>query len=85
MKRSEAAHTPMACITVDARAAELYATATRFPILNLWGNPDNDQHTSFSRSGAKIPYVGSPMELFNLLFTEQTAEGKAARAREPRR
>jgi len=82
MKRSEAASHPDGGITVDARAAELYATTTRFPMLNLWGNPDNDQHTSFARSGAKIPYVTTPMELFNLLFTEQTAEGKAARARE---
>ena len=82
MKRTEAVSHPDGGITVDARAAELYATATRFPTLNLWGNPDNDQHTSFARSGAKIPYVASPIELFNLLFTEQTADGKAARARE---
>lgn len=82
MKRTEAASHPDGGITVDARAAELYATATRFPILNLWGNPDNDQHTSFARSGAKIPYITTPMELFDLLFTEQTEEGKAARARE---
>jgi hypothetical protein len=79
MKRTEANSHPDGGITVDARAAELYATATRFPMLNLWGNPDNDQHTSFARSGAKIPYVGSPLELFNLLFTEQTAEDKQVR------
>ena len=82
MKRTEAASHPDGGITVDARAAELYATATRFPMLNLWGNPDNDQHTSFARSGAKIPYITTPLDLFNLLFTEQTADEKIARASE---
>ncbi len=76
MTRSEAASHPDGGITVDARAAEHYATATRYPILNLWGNPDNDQHTSFARSGAKIPYVASPIDLFNLLFSEESQEGK---------
>jgi hypothetical protein len=48
-------------------------------MLNLWGNPDNDQHTSFSRNGAKIPYVTSPVELFRLLFADLSAEEKAQR------
>ncbi len=82
MKRTEAITHPDGGITVDARAAEMYATATRFPILNLWGNPDHDQHTSFARSGAKIPYISSPQELFALLFVEQTEQEKLARANE---
>lgn len=82
MKRTEAISHPDGGITVDARAAELYATATRFPLLNLWGNPDNDQHSSFTRSGAKVPYISSPLDLFHILFTEQTDEEKAARARD---
>jgi hypothetical protein len=82
MKRTEANAHPDGGITVDARAAELHATATRFPLLNLWGNPDNDQHTSFARSGAKIPYVGSPQELFSLLFVGQTGQEKTARGLE---
>ncbi len=82
MKRTEALSHPDGGITVDARAAEMYATATRFPLLNLWGNPDNDQHTSFARSGAKIPYVTSPLALFHLLFSEQTGDEKRSRAAE---
>jgi hypothetical protein len=79
MKRTDASSHPDGGLTVDARAAELYATATRFPMLNLWGNPDNDQHTSFSRNGAKIPYVTSPVELFRLLFADLSAEEKGKR------
>lgn len=82
MKRTEAISHPDGGITVDARAAELYATATRFPLLNLWGNPDNDQHTSFARSGAKVPYITSPLELFQVLFNEQTDDEKKARAQD---
>jgi hypothetical protein len=82
VKRTEASAFPDGGITVDARAAELYTSATRFPMLNLWGNPDNDRHTSFARSGAKIPYVTSPVDLFNLLFVEQTAEEKSSRGTE---
>ncbi len=79
MKRTDASSHPDGGLTIDARAAELYATATRFPMLNLWGNPDNDQHTSFSRNGAKIPYVASPIELFRLLFADLSAEEKGKR------
>ncbi len=79
MKRTDAGSHPDGGLTVDARAAEHYATATRFPMLNLWGNPDNDQHTSFSRNGAKIPYVTSPIELFRLLFADLSAEEKDKR------
>lgn len=82
MKRTEAISHPDGGITVDARAAEIYATATRFPLLNLWGNPDNDQHGSFTRSGAKVPYITSPVELFHLLFTEQSNDEKSTRARD---
>ena len=82
MKRTEAISHPDGGITVDARAAELYATATRFPLLNLWGNPDNDQHGSFTRSGAKVPYITSPLQLFHLLFTEQTTDEKSRHARD---
>ena len=82
MPRSEAASHPDGGITVDARAAEHYATATRYPMLNLWGNPDNDQHTSFARSGAKIPYITSPIELFNLLFAEESDADKDRRRNE---
>ena len=82
MKRTEATSHPDGGITVDARAAELYATATRFPLLNLWGNPDNDHHASFARSGAKVPSIASPLELFQVLFTEQSDEEKGTRARD---
>jgi hypothetical protein len=82
LKRTEASSFPDGGITVDARAAELYSSATRFPMLNLWGNPDNDKHTSFARSGAKIPYVTSPVDLFNLLFIEQTDAERKSRSAE---
>lgn len=76
-KRSEAAHAPDGGMSVDARAAEAVADHTRYPMLALWGDPDHDKHTSFTRSGTYVPPLRRPLDLFRTLFRQENAGERA--------
>lgn len=67
-------------VSLDQLMAEQLGAATRFPSLALMAGSDN-LSLSWTRSGSMIPPVQSPVKLYQQLFVEDTAEGKAAAAR----
>lgn len=81
VKTEEAKSMPEGNITVDQRAAEYVGASARFPSLTV--GSDTGLHggcrMSWTRSGARVPPITSPKELFKKLFV---GEGAAARERE---
>jgi hypothetical protein len=67
-------------VSVDQMMAEQLGSATRFPSLTLMIGTEN-LSLSWTRSGSMIPPLVSPLKLYNKLFVEETAAGKAAAAR----
>lgn len=67
-------------ISVDQVMAEQLGSATRFPSLAIMIGSEN-LSLSWTRSGSMIPPVTSPMKLYQQLFVEDSAEGKAAAVR----
>jgi hypothetical protein len=67
-------------VSVDQVMAEQLGSATRFPSLTLMVGTEN-LSLSWTRSGSMIPPLVSPLKLYNKLFVEETAAGKAAAAR----
>jgi hypothetical protein len=67
-------------VSVDQVMAEQLGSATRFPSLTLMIGTEN-LSLSWTRSGSMIPPLVSPLKLYNKLFVEETAAGKAAAAR----
>ncbi len=64
-------------ISLDQVMAEQLGAATRFPSLPLMVGSDN-LSLSWTRSGSMIPPISSPVKLYQQLFAEDSAEGKAA-------
>jgi hypothetical protein len=67
-------------VSLDQVMAEQLGSATRFPTLTLMIGTES-LSLSWTRSGSMIPAVVSPLKLYNKLFVEDTAEGKAAAIR----
>jgi hypothetical protein len=67
-------------VSLDQAMAEQIGSATRFPTLTLMIGTEN-LSLSWTRSGSMIPAVVSPLKLYNQLFVEDTAAGKAAAVR----
>lgn len=66
-------------VSLDQVMAEQVGTATRFPSLTL-GLRENTS-LSWTRSGAMIPTLRSPLKLYQKLFIEDSPEEKAAAVR----
>lgn len=81
VKTEEAKSMPEGNITLDQRAAEHVGSSARFPSLTV--GSDTGLHggcrMSWTRSGARVPPITSPKELFRKLFVE---EGPESRLRE---
>jgi hypothetical protein len=67
-------------VSLDQVMAEQIGSATRFPALTLEIGTES-LSLSWTRSGSMIPAVVSPLKLYNQLFVEDTAAGKAAAVR----
>jgi len=67
-------------ISLDQFMAERIGGETRFPSLALMIGSDS-LSLSWTRSGSMIPPQTSPLKLFQQLFVEDTADGKAAAMR----
>ncbi len=63
-------------ISLDQYLAEKVGSETRFPSLALMIGSDN-LSLSWTRNGSMIPPQSSPLKLYQQLFIEDTAEGKA--------
>ena len=67
-------------ISLDQVMAEKVGGDTRFPSLTLMVGAEM-MSCSWTRSGSMIPPQQSPLKLYQQLFVEDTAEGKAAATR----
>jgi hypothetical protein len=67
-------------VSLDQVMAEQLGSATRFPSLAIMIGTGN-LSLSWTRSGSMIPPISSPVKLYQQLFIEDTAEGKAASLR----
>ncbi len=67
-------------ISLDQMMAEKLGAATRFPSLSLMVGAEA-LSLSWTRSGSMLPPITSPVKLYQQLFVEDTAEGKAAAIR----
>ncbi len=67
-------------ISLDQVMAEKIGGDTRFPSLTLMVGAEM-MSCSWTRSGSMIPPLQSPLKLYQQLFLEDTAEGKAATMR----
>ncbi len=81
VKTEEAKSMPEGNISIDQRAAEHVGSSSRFPSLTI--GSDTGLHggcrMSWTRSGARVPPITSPKELFRKLFIDSSP---AALARE---
>lgn len=67
-------------ISLDQVMAEKIGGETRFPSIAVMIGSDN-LSLSWTRNGSMIPPQTSPLKLYQQLFVEDTADGKAAAAR----
>jgi hypothetical protein len=67
-------------ISLDQVMAEKLGSATRFPSLPIMIGSEY-LSLSWTRSGSMIPPLTSPLKLYQQLFVEDTAEGKATAVR----
>jgi hypothetical protein len=67
-------------ISLDQVMAEKVGGDTRFPSISVMIGSDN-LSLSWTRNGSMIPPETSPLKLYQQLFVEDTAEGKAAASR----
>ncbi|MBL6764830.1 MAG: DUF1552 domain-containing protein [Verrucomicrobiae bacterium] len=76
VKTEEARSMPEGNITLDQRAAEHVASSARFPSLTVGSETGlhGGCRMSWTRSGARVPPITSPKELFHKLFVEDGAE-----------
>ena len=80
VRTADAKGMPEGNITVDQRAAETVAGATRFPSLTL-GSEDGIHGgclMSWTRSGTRVPPIRTPRELFRKLFVSDDAKSLSA-------
>jgi len=73
---------PEGNISVDQRAAETVGGATRFPALTIGydGGIHGGTMMCWTRSGARVPPIAGPRELFRKLFLDDSASDRAAAA-----
>lgn len=64
-------------VSLDQVMAERIGAETRFPALVLMAGSENSS-ASYTRSGAMIPPIRSPVQLYQRLFIEDTAEARFA-------
>ena len=78
VRSMEAKFMPDKNITIDQRAAESIAGATRFPSLAVGslGGLVGGCMMSWTRAGTRVPPIPSPKELFNKLFVSDTANDR---------
>lgn len=79
VRNADAKGMPEGNITIDQRAAETIGGATRFPSLAL-GSEDGIHGgclMSWTRSGTRVPPIGTPRELFRKLFVSDSADDRA--------
>lgn len=78
VKTEEAKGMPEGNISLDQRAAEHVGASSRFPSLTV--GSDTGLHGGcrmcWTRSGARVPPITSPKELFKKLFVEEGPEAK---------
>ncbi len=82
VKNIEAKAMPEGNISVDQRAAETVGGATRFPSLTI-GEADGfhgGPMMCWTRSGARVPPIPGPRELFRRLFISDSASARASSA-----
>jgi hypothetical protein len=79
----DAKNMPEGNISLDQRIAESLGQETRFPSLTVGSDSGlhNGCQMSWTRSGVRVPPITDPRELFNILFVEDTEEGKRAAAK----
>ncbi|MEL7498998.1 MAG: DUF1552 domain-containing protein [Planctomycetota bacterium] len=69
---------PEGGISLDQRAAEFVGARTRFPALTI-GSPDGLHggcQMSWTRTGARVPPIPGPRELFRALFIDNAVSAK---------
>ncbi len=73
---------PEGNISLDQRAAETVGGATRFPSLTIGydGGIHGGTMMCWTRSGARVPPIAGPRELFRKLFISDTETDRAAAA-----
>ncbi len=71
---------PEGNISLDQRAAETVGGATRFPSLTIGydGGIHGGTMMCWTRSGARVPPIDGPRELFRKLFIDDSASDRAA-------
>jgi hypothetical protein len=75
VRTADAKAMPEGNITIDQRAAETLAGATRFPTLVLGSESGIHEGClmSWTRSGTRVPPISTPRELFRKLFVSDRA------------
>ena len=70
---------PEGNISIDQRAAETIAGATRFPSLTIGpeDGPSDGCMMSWTRSGTRVPPITGPRQLFQKLFVDDTDRDRA--------
>ena len=83
VKAVEARGAPDRGVSLDQRAAEQVGSETRFPSLTI-GSMDGLHggcRMSWTRSGARVPPIPGPRDLFRRLFVNQDAAARRAASR----
>jgi hypothetical protein len=80
VRTSDAKAMPEGSISLDQRAAETVGGATRFPSLTVGydGGIHGGTLMCWTRSGARVPPIAGPRELFHKLFINDNAADRAA-------
>lgn len=82
VKTEQAKSMPEGNITIDQRAAEHVGASSRFPSLTI--GSDTGLHggcrMSWTRSGARVPPITNPKELFRKLFLDSSPQARAREA-----
>ena len=82
VKTEQAKSMPEGNITIDQRAAEHVGSSSRFPSLTI--GSDTGLHggcrMSWTRSGARVPPITSPKELFRKLFLDSSPQAREREA-----
>lgn len=76
VKKDESAGFPEKNISIDQVAAEHVGSATRYPSITAGIGEGTDM--CWNRAGVRLPPVNNPARLFEALFVEASAEGKAS-------
>ncbi len=78
IRQIDAKSRPDANVTIDQYAADHVAGLTRFPTLTIGSESGihGGCQLSWTRTGTRVPPIPGPLQLFNLLFADASAQEK---------